>query len=334
MTVLDFGVLLGGLSLFLYGMLLLEENLGVLAGDNPQRLLGKWADSPLKGMLVGSLVTALIQSSSAVTVMVVGLVDAGLLRLEQTVGIILGANIGTTFTAWIFGKSGEDSVSLPLYFLNPQFLVSIAATAGVAVLFLSGREKMKKIANIPVGFAILVFGMETMTEAVSPLRDVPAFTGLLLKFSNPFWGILAGALLTAVIQSSSASVSILQALCTTGAVRYDVALPIVLGQNIGTCATALLSGVGAGVNARRAARIHLYSNVLGAAAVLVVLYPLHRLVCFSFMEETATGFGIAVIHSSFNLITALGLLPFSRQLVWLSCLNTKTIPRSLRRFSG
>lgn len=328
MTFFDFLTMVGGLALFLYGMNLLGDGLAQASGGRMERILEKLTDSPLKAVLVGTGVTAVIQSSSATTVMVVGFVNSGIMKLEQAVGVIMGANIGTTITSWILGLSGIDSSSFFVRLLKPTSFSPVLAIVGVAILLFSKRDKLKSAATIMVGFAILMFGMETMSSSVEGLREVPEFTGILTRFSNPILGMLAGLVLTAVIQSSSASVGILQALCATGAVGYGAAIPIIMGQNIGTCVTAMLSGVGASKNAKRAALVHLYFNIIGTILFMVVFYAVNAVNPFSFMEDAATPFGIAAVHSIFNVAATICLLPFSKALVKLACLTIKSDEQS------
>lgn len=321
MDFFDFLTMVGGLALFLYGMSMLGDGLAKLSGSKFESILEKLTSNPFKAVLMGLGVTAVIQSSSATTVMVVGFVNSGIMRLEQAVGIIMGANIGTTVTAWILGATGIDSSSFIVQMCKPTSFSPILAMIGIIFLMFSRKDKLKNVAGILIGFAILMFGMETMSSAVKPLADVPEFTGILTSFSNPILGMLAGLLLTAVIQSSSASVGILQALCMTGAVGYSAAIPIIMGQNIGTCVTALLSGVGASKNAKRAALIHLYFNLIGTILFMAVFYAINAVAPFSFMEEAATPFGIAAIHSTFNVTATICLFPFSRLLVKLARLS-------------
>lgn len=323
MDFFDLLTMIGGLAFFLYGMHMLGDGLAKASGGRMERILEKLTNTPLKAVLMGAGVTAVIQSSSATTVMVVGFVNSGIMKLQQAVGIIMGANVGTTITAWILGATGIDSDSFVVQMCKPTSFSPVLAIAGMGFLLFSHREKLKNTATILVGFAILMFGMDTMSNAVKPLADIPEFTNILLRFTNPFLGMLAGLFLTAVIQSSSASVGILQALCATGAVGYGAAVPIIMGQNIGTCATAMLSGVGASKNARRAALVHLYFNMIGTVLFMSVFYGINAVNPFSFMEEAATPFGIAAIHSIFNLAATLCLLPFSRGLVKLACMTVK-----------
>lgn len=315
--------LVGGLAMFLYGMQVMGDGLEKLSGGKLEKILENLSSNRVKAVLVGAAVTAIIQSSSATTVMVVGFVNSGIMHLSQAVGFIMGANIGTTVTAWILSLAGIESSNFFVRLLNPNSFSPILALIGVIFIVFLHDEKKKDIGNILVGFAVLMFGMNTMSGAVKPLAEVPEFTNILLKFSNPVLGVLAGALLTAVIQSSSASVGILQALCVTGAVRYGAALPIIMGQNIGTCITAMLSSIGATKNAKRAAIVHLYFNIVGTVTFMVVFYVLNGFLHFSFIEEVAGPAGIAVIHSAFNIIATLVLLPFGDMLVKMACATVR-----------
>lgn len=323
MDFFDFLTMVGGLALFLYGMSLLGDGLSQMSGGRLERILEKLTNNPLKAVAVGAGVTAVIQSSSATTVMVVGFVNSGIMKLEQAVGIIMGANIGTTITSWILSLVGLDSDNFFIRMLKPTSFSPLLAIIGVGILMFSHKDKLKNAAAILVGFAILMFGMDTMSNAVKPLAQVPEFTGILTRFSNPILGMLAGLVLTAVIQSSSASVGILQALCATGAVGYSAAVPIIMGQNIGTCVTAMISGIGASKNAKRAALVHLYFNIIGTTLFMIVFYILNAVQPFSFMNESASAVGIAVIHSLFNIAATICLLPFSKLLVKLACLTIK-----------
>ncbi len=323
MTIFDVLNAIGGLALFLFGMNLLGDGLAKMSGGKLESLLEKMTNKPIKAVLVGMGVTALIQSSSATTVMVVGFVNSGIMKLQQAVGIIMGANIGTTITSWILGMAGIEDSSLLLKLLKPSSFGPILAIIGVGIIMFSKKDKLKNVAMILVGFTILMTGMDTMSGAVKGLRDVPEFTGILTRFSNPLLGMLAGLILTAIIQSSSASVGILQALCMTGAVGYSTALPIIMGQNIGTCVTAMISSVGASKNARRTAFVHLYFNVIGTVLFMVGFYAINAVRPFPFINEAATPFGIATIHSIFNIVATLLLLPFSKGLVKLATLTVK-----------
>ena len=311
--------LLGGLAMFLYGMQVMGDGLEKLSGGKLEKILENLSSNRVKAVLVGAAVTAVIQSSSATTVMVVGFVNSGIMHLSQAVGFIMGANIGTTVTAWILSLAGIESSNFFVRLLNPNSFSPVLAMIGVIFIVFLHNEKKKDIGHILVGFAVLMFGMNTMSGAVKPLAQVPEFTNILLKFTNPVLGVLAGALLTAVIQSSSASVGILQALCVTGAVQYSMALPIIMGQNIGTCITAMLSSIGATKNAKRAAVVHLYFNIVGTVAFMVVFYFLNSFLHFSFIDDVANPAGIAVIHSAFNVIATIVLLPFGNVLVKMAC---------------
>lgn len=324
MDFFDLLKMVGGLALFLYGMNLLGDGLSLASGGRLERILEKLTSNPIKAVLMGAVVTGVIQSSSATTVMVVGFVNSGIMSLKQAVGIIMGANIGTTVTSWILSLAGIESDAFWIRMLKPSSFSPILAIVGVGILLFSHKDKLKNAATILVGFAILMFGMDSMSAAVSPLAEVPEFTNLLIKFQNPVFGVLAGLILTAVIQSSSASVGILQALCMTGAVSFGAAVPIIMGQNIGTCVTAMISGIGASRNAKRAALIHLYFNIIGTILFLGIFYTANAIHPFAFLGEVATPFGIAVVHSCFNVAATLVLLPFSNGLVKLACLTLPT----------
>ena len=320
-----FGVLtlIGGLALFLYGMNVMGAGLEKMSGGKLEKILETLTSNPIKAVLLGAGVTAVIQSSSATTVMVVGFVNSGIMKLSQAVGIIMGANIGTTITSWILSLTGIESSNFFISLLKPSAFSPILALIGIVLLTFTKSSRKKDVGTILLGFAVLMFGMESMSGAVKPLADVPEFTGLLLKFSNPVAGILAGTVLTAIIQSSSASVGILQALCMTGAVPYSSAFPIIMGQNIGTCVTALLSAIGANKNAKRAAMIHLYFNLIGTVVFMVLFYMINAAVHFPFMAQMATPATIAITHSVFNITATLVWLPFSNLLVKLACLTIR-----------
>ena len=315
--------LLGGLAMFLYGMQVMGDGLAKVSGGKLEQILENLTSSKWKAVLLGMCVTAVIQSSSATTVMVVGFVNSGIMKLNQVVGIIMGANIGTTITSWILSLAGIESSNFFISLLKPTSFSPILALIGIILLMFTKSSRKKDIGTILLGFAVLMFGMDTMSGAVKPLADVPEFTGLLLKFSNPVAGIVAGTVLTAIIQSSSASVGILQALCLTGAVPFSAAFPIIMGQNIGTCVTALLSAVGANKNAKRAAMIHLYFNLIGTVVFMSVFYIINAAVHFPFMTQMATPATIAITHSIFNITATLVWLPFSDLLVKLACLTIR-----------
>ena len=315
--------LLGGLAMFLYGMQVMGDGLAKVSGGKLERILENLTSSPIKAVLLGAAVTAVIQSSSATTVMVVGFVNSGIMRLSQAVGVIMGANIGTTATSWILSLAGIESENFFIRLLKPTSFAPILALIGIVLLMFIKNQKKKDIGMIMIGFAVLMFGMESMSGAVKPLADVPEFTNIMTAFSNPLFGVLAGTILTAIIQSSSASVGILQALCMTGAVPYSVALPIIMGQNIGTCVTALLSAIGANKNAKRAAMVHLYFNLIGTAIFMTGFYAINAVIGFSFFSDAANPAGIATLHSVFNITATIILLPFSRVLEKLACLTIK-----------
>ncbi len=323
MDFFSFLTLFGGLAMFLYGMQVMGDGLAKVSGGKLERILENLTSSTLKAVFLGAGVTAVIQSSSATTVMVVGFVNSGIMKLSQAVGVIMGANVGTTATSWILSLAGIESESFFLRLLKPSSFAPILALMGVFFLLFTRSTKKKDVGSIMVGFAVLMFGMETMSGAVKPLADVPEFGNLLLKFSNPVLGILAGAVLTAVIQSSSASVGILQALCVTGAVHYSVAIPIIMGQNIGTCVTALLSAIGASKNAKRAAMVHLYFNLIGTIVFMGAFYLLNALMPLAFLEDAAGPAGIAVIHSIFNVTATVLWIPFAGFLEKLACLTIR-----------
>lgn len=315
--------LLGGLALFLFGMDVMGNALEKQAGGNLERILSKMTDSPLKGFGLGLLVTAIIQSSSATTVMVVGFVNSGIMSLHQAIGVIMGSNVGTTVTSWLLSMSAIQGDNLVLQLLKPSSFSPVLAFIGIIFYLFCKSEKKKSTGSILLGFAVLMTGMETMSAAVAPLKDEAWFTSLFVRFQNPILGVLAGALLTAVIQSSSASVGILQALSATGAITFGSAIPIIMGQNIGTCVTALISSVGANKNARRAAIVHLYFNIIGVVLFLVGFYTADAFFHFEFVNGTVTAVGIAVVHTLFNLGATVVLLPFSNLLEKLAVL---TIP--------
>ena len=303
--------LIGGLSLFLFGMSVMGQALERRAGGKLRALLGKFTTGRVAGLLTGLAMTAVIQSSSATTVMVVGFVNSGLMTLRQAVNVIMGANVGTTVTAWILSLAGIDSGSWYIRLLKPSSFTPLLALAGIILYMFCKGEKKKDTGMIFLGFATLMFGMETMSGAVSGLSKLPAFQQLFVMFRNPVLGVLAGAVLTAVIQSSSASVGILQALAVTGQISYGAAIPIIMGQNIGTCVTAMLSAVGANKNARRAAMVHLSFNCIGTAVWLTLFGVARGVFHLQFLETPASLFGIAAAHTVFNLLCLLLMLPLS-----------------------
>ncbi len=322
-----FGLLtmIGGLAFFLYGMKTMGDALSKMAGGRLEQVLERMTNNSVKAVLLGAGVTAVIQSSSATTVMVVGFVNSGIMKLSQAVGVIMGANIGTTVTSWILSLSGIESGNFFVKLLKPSSFSPVLAFIGVILVMFIKNTKKNDVGTILIGFAVLMFGMETMSSAVKPLADVPEFTSLFTAFENPLLGMIVGAVLTAVIQSSSASVGILQAMCATGSVTVGAAFPVIMGQNIGTCVTALISSVGANRNARRASLVHLYFNLIGTFVFMAVFYAMDHFIQFSFLSDTANGAVIAVIHSVFNIASTIVLLPASRLLVKLAYL---TIPQS------
>ena len=309
MTIFNALNLIGGLCLFLFGMSLMGQALERRAGSGLSSLLEKMTKSRLKGLLAGLGVTAVIQSSSATTVMVVGFVNSGLMTLRQSIGVIMGANIGTTVTAWILSLSGIEGTSFLVNLFKPTSFTPALALIGIIFYMFCKEDKKKNTGTILLGFATLMYGMEAMSSAVSVLREVPEFSRLFLLFTNPILGVLAGAVLTGIIQSSSASVGILQALASTGQVTYGAAIPIIMGQNIGTCVTALLSSIGTNKNARRAALVHLSFNVIGATVGIILYYVICAVSAPVLLGQAATEWGIAVAHSIFNVLCTAVLLP-------------------------
>lgn len=323
MSIYSIFSLFGGLALFLYGMNMMGDGLEKISGGKLEQILEKMTDKTYKGVLLGCAVTAVIQSSSAVTVMVVGFVNSGIMELSRAIGVIMGANIGTTATAWILSLTGIDGDSLIVNLLKPSSFAPVLAVIGVFLLLFSKSDKRKNIGGIIAGFGILMMGMEFMSDSMSGLADNQQFTSILLKFSNPVLGILAGMILTAIIQSSSASVGILQALSLTGAVSFGTAFPIVLGQNIGTCVTALIASVGTNKNAKRAAMAHLYFNIIGVVLAVALFYGGNAVFQFDFLQNTVMPSQIAIIHSVFNIFSTLLMLPFTKQLEKLAYMTIK-----------
>lgn len=312
-----FGVfsMVGGLALFLYGMSVMGGGLEKMSGGKLERILERLTNSPIKAVLLGAGVTAVIQSSSATTVMVVGFVNSGIMKFSQAIGIIMGANIGTTITAWMLSLTTIDAGgSFLLKLLKPSSFAPVLALIGILLYMSAKTDKKKVIGEILLGFAILMSGMETMSAAVAPLKDVPEFTNILVMFDNPIMGIVVGALLTAVIQSSSASVGILQALSVTGAFTYGSVVPIILGQNIGTCITAILSSLGANKDGKRTACVHLSFNIIGSVLFMVVFYLGNAIFHFPFMSQTVSAANIATIHTIFNVFATVALFPFIKGL--------------------
>ncbi|MDD6763181.1 MAG: Na/Pi cotransporter family protein [Clostridiales bacterium] len=313
----------GGLAMFLYGMNVMGEGLEKLGGGRFEKILERLTSNPIKGVILGAAVTAVIQSSSATTVMVVGFVNSGIMKLSQAIGIIMGANIGTTVTSWILSLSGIQGDSFLVQICKPANFTPVLALIGIIFIMASKSDRKQNIGTILIGFSVLMFGMETMSSAVAPLKDVPQFTSILTLFRNPALGVLAGAVLTAVIQSSSASVGILQALSATGQITFGAAIPIIMGQNIGTCVTALISCVGAGKNAKRAAMVHLYFNIIGTVLFLIIFYTANAFIHFQFTDGPVDPFKIAVVHTIFNISATAVLLPFSKLLEKIARMTIK-----------
>ena len=311
MDLFDVLTLIGGLSLFLFGMNIMGQALERKAGNKLKDLLAKMTNSKFKGFLTGLVITAVIQSSSAATVMVVGFVNSGLMTLRQAINVIMGANIGTTITSWILSLGDIDGSSILITLLKPTSFTPILALVGIIFYMFLKDDSKKDIGSILLGFATLMFGMDTMSNAVSGLANVPGFSNLFILFTNPLLGVLVGALLTAIIQSSSASVGILQALSSTGQVTYGAAVPIIMGQNIGTCVTCLLSSIGTNKNARRAAVVHLLFNTIGTVVILTLFCIIKTFVYIPLLSEQASMFGIALTHSIFNILCVMILLPMS-----------------------
>ena len=309
MTIFDFITLLGGLAMFLFGMNIMGDNLEKISGGKLESILEKMTNSRIKGVFLGMAVTAVIQSSGAVTVMAVGFVNSGIMALKQVIGIIMGAHIGTTITAWLLSLTGIEGSNLILQLLKPSSFAPVLAFIGVIILMFSKGDKKKSVANILLGFAILMIGMNSMSGAVSGLKDVPEFTNLLLKFSNPLLGLIAGILLTAVLQSSSASVGILQALSATGAVSVSVAFPIILGMNIGACTPVLISSIGTNKNAKRTALLNLILAVSGVTIAMIVFYGANAIFDLPFFKNQVNATSIAIIHTVFNVFATLVLFP-------------------------
>ena len=323
-----FGVLqmIGGLCLFLFGMETMGDGLTRTSGSKLQGILGSLTSSVPKGVVLGCVVTAVIQSSSATTVMLVGFVNSGIMQLSQAIPVIMGANIGTTATAWLLSLTALDGDSVFMQLLKPMSFSPILAAIAIVFMMFMKSEKKYNIGMILIGFAVLMYGMDIMSSAVEPLRDVPEFVSILTMFSNPVLGVAAGTVFTAAIQSSSASVGILQALCLTGSVTYGTAIPIIMGQNIGTCVTAILSSIGANKGAKRVAAVHLSFNIIGTVIFLVAFYAANAALSFDFMGDVVNPANIAIIHSIFNIASTAVLLPFYRQLEKLAILVVKDAP--------
>lgn len=323
MTVFNFISLLGGLALFLFGMNTMSGGLEKTAGGKLEKILKKMTDRPIKALLLGVAITATIQSSSAVTVMLVGLVNSGIMQLGQSVGVIMGSNIGTTVTAWMLSLAGIESDNLFISLLKPSNFSPIIAFIGILLVMAAKKERLKEIGGICLGFAILMFGMEMMSDSMSPLSEMQEFRELMVMFNNPILGLIIGIVITAIIQSSSATVGILQALSLTGALSYSMAVPIIMGQNIGTCVTALISSIGVSKNAKRVAAIHVYFNLIGTAVLLTLFYIINSMFDIAIADSAIDPAGVATVHSIFNLVTTALLFPFSKQLEKLAIKTVK-----------
>ncbi|HOH87953.1 Na/Pi cotransporter family protein [Ruminococcus sp.] len=325
MNIFSICTLCGGLAFFLFGMHVMSQSLEKIAGGKLEATLKKMTSNPFKSLALGAGITIAVQSSSAMTVMLVGLVNSGIMQLEQTVGVIMGSNIGTTLTAWLLSTAGIKSDNVLISLLKPENFAPIVALIGIIMIMMSKKKKRQDIGTIMVGFAVLMFGMELMKDAVSPLAEMEGFSKLLVAFKNPLLSVAFGAVFTGIIQSSAASVGILQALSLTGTISCRMAIPIIMGQNIGTCVTALLSSIGVNKNAKRVAVVHMSFNIIGTVICLTVFYGLDALIHFSFVDKPIGAVEIAAVHSIFNIVTTLILLPFSNQLVKLA---KKLIPDS------
>ncbi len=323
MDIFSILTLIGGLALFLFGMNYMGDNLKKLSGSQLESILGKLTSNRFKGFLLGFLVTAVIQSSSATTVMLVGFVNSGIMTLAQTIGIIMGANVGTTVTAWLLSTTGISGDVVWLKLLKPDSFTPVLAAVGILMTMVAKSEKKRDIGAILLGFAILMFGMETMSGAMSGLKDNAAFAQILVMFENPVLGIISGTILTAIIQSSSASVGILQALSLTGAIPMSTALPVILGQNIGTTITPILSAINGNTDSKRVAISCLYIKLIGVIVISVAFYALHSVIGFEFMNGHASVFSIAVVHTMFNILSTVILLPFCKFIEKLAILTFK-----------
>ena len=323
MDIFNIFTLLGGLAFFLYGMTVMSSGLEKVAGGKMEQLLREMTSNPIKSLVLGMGITVIVQSSSAVTVMLVGLVNSGIMNLTQAIGVIMGSNVGTTVTAWILSLSGIESDNFFVQLLKPGSFSPLLALAGVIMMMSSKKNKTKNVGTILIGFAVLMFGMELMKNAMSPLADMPEFTHILTAFSNPLFGIIIGTVVTAVIQSSAASVGILQALSLTGSISYGMAFPIIMGQNIGTCISAVLSAIGVNTNARRVAAVHIAFNVLGTIIFMAAYQIITSIWDIPLFKESINPFGIAVLHSIFNIATTVMLFPFTKLLERIAMVTVK-----------
>lgn len=332
MDIFSIFTLLGGLAFFIYGMNQMSHSLERIAGDKMERVINKMTQNRLAGLFMGCIITIAMQSSSAVTVMLVGLVNSGIMNIGNTVAVIMGSNIGTTITAWLMSFIGLSSDNVFVRMLKPQSFSPLLAFIGIGLIMLSKKSRKKDIGDGLIGFAVLMYGMLMMSESVAPLADSPAFSDIMVSFRNPVLGVLMGTVVTAVIQSSAASVGMLQALSMTGGITYGMAIPIIMGQNIGTCATAILSSIGVNKNAKRVSVIHLSFNLIGTAFFMLLYFVLHTIFDFAFVDKMINPMGIALCHSIFNVATTVLLLPFSNQLVKIATNTIKTEPEQVVAF--
>lgn len=312
MDVFSIFTLCGGLAFFLYGITIMSAGLEKIAGGRLERILKKMTSNPVKSLVFGAGITAAVQSSSAVTVMLVGLVNSGIMKLSQAIGVIMGSNIGTTVTAWILSLSGIQSSNFFVRLLKPESFSPIMAIVGVVMIMAAASNRRKNVGSVLIGFAILMFGMEVMADSMAPLADMPGFSHMLTMFTNPILGVLVGTIVTAIIQSSAASIGILQALSMVGGITYGMAIPIVMGQNIGTCISAVLSSIGVNTSAKRVAAVHVLFNVFGVIICLSAFELGHSIFKFGFVTQNISPFGVAVVHSIFNIVTTIILFPFTK----------------------
>lgn len=330
MTVFNIFTLLGGLAFFLFGMSTMSGGLERVAGGKLESILGKMTDKPIKGLILGAGITATIQSSSAVTVMLVGLVNSGIMKLGQSIGVIMGSNIGTTITAWVLSLAGIESDNFFVSLLKPANFSPLIALAGIILIMAAKKTRSKDVGSVMMGFAVLMTGMELMSSAMDPLAESESFKNAMTLFNNPLFALATGAVLTGIIQSSSATVGILQALSITGGISYGMAIPIIMGQNIGTCVTSLISSIGVSKSAKRVATVHVYFNVIGTAFYLALYYILDSIFKFAFSDLAIDPLGIALIHTIFNVATTILLFPFIKQLEKLAIKTVKDRPSDIK----
>ena len=330
MTVFNIFTLLGGLAFFLFGMNTMSNGLERVAGGKLESILGKMTDKPIKGLILGAGITATIQSSSAVTVMLVGLVNSGIMKLGQSIGVIMGSSIGTTITAWVLSLAGIESDNFFVSLLKPANFSPLIALAGIILIMAAKKTRSKDVGSVMMGFAVLMTGMELMSTSMDPLAESESFKNAMTLFNNPLFALATGAVLTGIIQSSSATVGILQALSITGGISYGMAIPIIMGQNIGTCVTSLISSIGVSKSAKRVATVHVYFNVIGTAFYLALYYILDSIFKFAFSDLAIDPLGIALIHTIFNVATTILLFPFIKQLEKLAIKTVKDKPSDIK----